>query len=206
MLASRLCPAQVWQTRHAYWTTYLQLLHTTSRCQLILKNTRSLHFQTLHSSQLIPAVSCQDTRSLLIVPHTKCVSPHWAQPWQFSAANIVAKGWLRCFLMFGRSWVEKSVSLDMVFWESFVLWHGYHRWCAFQILPQQHLNYLTLFFFSFPAPGAPDSLRAYPLNSSAIKVDWKAPADPNGPIKSYTVRDKCIMHPTSLVPSIFFCT
>jgi len=57
MLNSRWCPAQVWQTHHVYWTTYLLLQHTTSRCRHILKNTRSPHFQTLHLSQLIPAVS-----------------------------------------------------------------------------------------------------------------------------------------------------
>ncbi|XP_022802072.1 uncharacterized protein LOC111339637 isoform X2 [Stylophora pistillata] len=38
------------------------------------------------------------------------------------------------------------------------------------------------------APGAPRDLRAYPVNSSAIRVEWKAPEYPNKLITSYTIR------------------
>lgn len=45
-----------------------------------------------------------------------------------------------------------------------------------------------LFLFFFVVPGMPYDLRAYPVNSAVITVEWKRPINPNGKITNYTVK------------------
>ena len=45
-----------------------------------------------------------------------------------------------------------------------------------------------LLFLFFVVPGMPFDLRAYPVNSAVITVEWKPPTNPNGKITSYTVK------------------